>query len=437
MPPTEETGLLTHIDGVDEGTVRRKTVTRAVVRGTLLVVFAVALAVVLLYNDLGELAGKLPKDPHKAAAVLLDQAPVIDGHIDLPELIRTVYANNASAVELDKPTRGHVDIPRIRKGKLGGFFWSVYVDCPSDAGEEFINATWRVRDTLEQIDISHQLIEKYRETFELTLTAADITSAISRGKVASLLGVEGGHQLGNSLGVLRTYYALGVRYMTLTHVCHNAFADSSGLFTGIEPLHHGLSPLGEALVYEMNRLGMLVDLSHTSDDTALQALNISRAPVIFSHSAARALHDIPRNVPDEVLKKVGTGPGQQDGVVMVNFYPAFVSDHPDEADVSTVADHIDYIASVTSRKHVGIGSDYDGIETTPIGLEDVSKYPALIAELYIRGWGKRDLAGLTGANLLRVKAGAEQVALQMAREGALPAADIYEKRPDLPSRRDH
>ncbi|KAI0058039.1 hypothetical protein BV25DRAFT_1811576 [Artomyces pyxidatus] len=437
MPPTEETSLLTRLDGV-ESDVRRRKIVQSAVRATLFIVFAVSLGLLLFYDDIpGVWKGGLPKDPSKAAAVVLEKAPVIDGHIDLPWLVRALYSNNASAVHLEDTMPAHVDIPRLREGKVGGFFWSVYVPCPADEGitdgDDFVNATWRVRDTLEQIDISHILINKYSDTFELALTASDVSSTISRGKIASLIGVEGGHQLGNSLGVLRTYYALGVRYMTLTHTCHNAFADSCGLFSGVTPKHGGLSaPLGHALIYEMNRLGMLVDLSHTSDDTALQALSLSRAPVMWSHSSARALHDIPRNVPDSVLEKIGTGPGQRDAVVMVNFYPAFVSPDPDTANVSTIADHVEHIAKIAGREHVGLGSDFDGIGSAPIGLEDVSKYPALIAELYSRGWGKRELAGLTGANLLRVMDGAERVAAEMQKQGALPASEIYDKRPDLP-----
>ncbi|KAH8994658.1 renal dipeptidase family [Lactarius hatsudake] len=360
-----------------------------------------------------------------AADIILSAAPIIDGHIDLPWLVRSVYRNNATAVDLSKPILGHVDIPRLRTGRVGGFFWSVYTPCPSnideDPGKDFLEPTSSVRDTLEQIDISHQLIYKHSDTFELALTPRDVISTVRRGKISALIGIEGSPRS-------------AVRYVTLTHTCHNAFADSSGLFDGIEPLHHGLSPFGETLVRELNRLGVLVDLSHTSDDTALAALKISRAPVIWSHSSARALRDIPRNVPDEVLQHVGTGAGQLDGVVMVNFHPGFVSADPDRADVKAVADHVDHIASVTGRAHVGIGSDYDGIDRCPTGLEDVSTYPALVAELYSRGWSGDELRGFTGGNFLRVFAGAEDVAREMAREGVAPAQDLYEKRTDIPKK---
>ncbi|TFK74545.1 hypothetical protein BDN72DRAFT_833025 [Pluteus cervinus] len=416
--------------------------TRAVVWGILTLVFVSGLVVMLCFEDtVAELfqpwLGILPRDPKAAALMILDRAPVIDGHIDLPYLTREYFANNVTAIDLESEMPGHVDIPRLREGKVGGFFWSVYVDCPNpnEAGPDFVNGTWRVRDTLEQIDVAKLLIEKYPDTFQLSLGAEDIKNAVSAGKIASLLGVEGGHQLGNSLAVLRQYHALGVRYVTLTHTCHNAFADSCGLLPGIKPLHHGLSPLGLTLIDEMNRLGVLVDLSHTSDSTAIQALKHSKAPVIWSHSSARAVHDVPRNVPDRVLRLIGKGNNKKDAVVMVNFAPFFVAE-PGKATVEAVADHVEHIAKVAGKDHVGIGSDFDGIGETPDGLEDVSKYPALIAELYKRGWTKYELAGLTGANLLRVFEGAERVAKELKAAGTQPAFDIYSKRPDLPVRED-
>jgi len=310
---------------------------------------------------------------------------------------------------------------------------SVFVECadPSDEGDDFINATWRVRDTLEQIDVARLLIDKYPNTFAFARSSDDIKIAITQGKIASLLGVEGGHQLGNSIAVLRQYYALGVRYVTLNHICHNAFADSCGIAPGMKPLHGGISKLGRSLIDEMNRLGVLVDLSHTSDATASQAFNHSKAPVIWSHSSARAVHDVPRNVPDDVLKLIGTGEGQKDAVVMVNFAAYFVAP-PGTANLLAVADHVEHIANVAGKAHVGIGSDFDGIAETPRGLEDVSKYPALIAELYKRGWNKFELSGLTGANLLRVFEGAERVSREFQSSGATPVLDLYDKRPDLP-----
>ncbi|KAH8079421.1 membrane dipeptidase-domain-containing protein [Cristinia sonorae] len=406
---------------------------RAIIYGVLTLIFVTGLvAVSVFWEELGGVVGGLPNDPEKAAQRILDIAPVIDGHIDLPILVRDLYRNNASAFDLEKEIPGHVDIPRLRKGQVGGFFWSAYVSCPNPdiEGKDYLNSTWRVRDTLEQIDISKLLIARYPDTFELALTSKHVKSAISRGKIASLIGIEGAHQLGNSIAVLRQMYDLGVRYVTLTHVCHNAFADSCGFAPGIIPRWEGLSPLGVSLIGEMNRLGMLIDLSHTSDDTARQALKLSKAPVIWSHSSARAVHDVPRNVPDDILELVGTGPDKTDAVVMVNFAPFFVAT-PGNATIQSVADHVDHIAKIAGKKHVGIGSDFDGIGDVPVGLEDVSKYPALIAELYTRGWTRFELAGLTGRNLLRILDGAERVAKELQELGTEPSYDYYDKRPDL------
>ncbi|KAG7449584.1 uncharacterized protein BT62DRAFT_593859 [Guyanagaster necrorhizus] len=376
--------------------------TRGAVWSALTTLMVAALVVLFFFQDslpdgIAPWLGALPKDPMLAALKILERAPVIDGHIDLPWLVRMEYANNISAVDLESTMPGHVDIPRLRQGKVGGFFWSVFVDCadPEAEGPEFLSATWKVRDTIEQIDSARMSIEKYPDTFQLALGSSEIKSAITKGKIASLIGVEGGHQLGNSIAALRQYHSLGVRYMTLTHVCHNAFADSCGFYPGKKPRHGGLSTLGYALIDEMNRLGVLVDLSHTSDATAAQALNYSKAPVIWSHSSSRAVHDHVRNIPDEVLKLVGTGEGQSDAVIMVNFAPNFVAD-PGQATLQAVANHVEHIASVTGKQHVGIGSDFDGIGSTPAGLEDVSTYPALVAELYRRGWNKYELAGFTG-----------------------------------------
>ncbi|KIM54428.1 hypothetical protein SCLCIDRAFT_1222022 [Scleroderma citrinum Foug A] len=408
---------------------------RAIVWSFLALIFILSVIIVLVgpdnYGDIGP--GTLPRDPDAAARKLLHMAPVIDGHIDLPMVVRYGWRNNVSAIPLDDKMPMHVDILRLRDGKVGGFFWSVYVPCADSSaeGKEFVNPTWSVRDTLEQIDVAKGLITKYPETFQFTVTSTDVKESIAQGKIASLLGVEGAHQLGNSISVLRQYYDLGVRYVTLTHTCHNAFADSCGYLETIPPLHYGLSPFGFKLIEEMNRIGMLVDLSHTSDMTAAHAIMHSKAPVIWSHSSARAVHDVARNVPDEVLGMIGTGKGQKDGIIMVNFSPSFVA--PDgEADVKKVADHVEHIANVVGKKHVGIGSDFDGVLDTPKGLEDVSKYPNLIAELLRRGWDKYELAGFTGGNFLRVFAAAEDVARKLQAAGTSPVYDVYEKRDDFP-----
>ncbi|KAK6907538.1 hypothetical protein I203_101534 [Kwoniella mangroviensis CBS 8507] len=373
----------------------------------------------------------VPKDNLGLARYYLKGSPVIDGHIDLPEFARAFYGNNISAFDLNKPTKGHVDIPRIREGSLGAFFWSIFVECRDDHGKDFLNPTFQVRDTLEQIDVSFNLIEKYSDTLAFASTADEVDVAIKEGKVASMFGLEGGHMLGNSLAVLRTFHKLGVRYMTLTHSCNNAFADSAGIFESVEERWGGLSKFGRALVPEMNRLGVIVDLSHVSDKTALQALSITRAPVMLSHSAARHFNNMSRNVPDNILSKIGRGKNQVDGVVMVNFFPVFASANPDEVDVSYIADEIEYIVEKTGKHHVGIGSDYDGIETTPKGLEDVSKYPYLFAELIKRGWTEHELSLLAGGNFLRVFRGVEEVSRKLKNDGWKPSLTIYEKRRDL------
>ncbi|KAB5593404.1 hypothetical protein CTheo_3142 [Ceratobasidium theobromae] len=389
---------------------------------------------------------RLPDDANRAAIKILERAPVIDGHIDLPLMVREVYRNNITKFNMRERMELQVDIPRLRAGKVGGFFWSVYVDC-ADAGTDFTRPTNEVRcvfhsvvlqlaqqelhrDTLEQIDVSKLLIEEYSDTFMLTTTVKEVEQAMRMGRIASFIGVEGGHQIGNSLAVLRQYYALGARYMTLTHSCNNAFADSAGIFERIPAAHGGLSSLGQELIREMNRLGMLVDLSHTSDETAIQALKLSRAPVMWSHSSARAVHNVPRNVPDNILKMIGTGPGQKDGVVMINLFPRFLGPEGSKVTVLTAADHIEHIGRVAGREHVGIGSDFDGIEVAPEGLEDVSKYPALFAELLRRGWSRVELEGLASKNLLRVFRGAEDVAREM-QKSTKASLVLYDKRDPL------
>lgn len=365
---------------------------------------------------------------------LLSRSPLFDGHNDLPWQLRDLVDADLDRVDLTGPVSGtHTDLPRLRAGGVGAQFWSVFV--PATLQGESAVAT-----TLEQIDLTCRMIARYPDNLELALTAADVDRIMSAGKVASLLGAEGGHSIGSSLGVLRALYLLGVRYMTLTHNDNVPWADSAT----DEPAAGGLTDFGREVVAEMQRLGMLVDLSHTAPATMRDALDAARGPVIFSHSSARALCDHPRNVPDDVLTEMAAG----GGVCMVTFVPAFVSEecrqweeglmavmkdrgldprdylertrlaaehaetHPrPNATISQVADHVDHVREVAGVAHVGIGGDYDGTDQLPEGLSDVSAYPALFAELLSRGWSEPDCALLAHGNVLRVLRDAEDVSL--------------------------
>ena len=273
----------------------------------------------------------------------------------------------------------------MRTGRLGGAFWSVWAPCHASVGEDpgvdFNSPTSALRDSLEMLDLIQVMIQQLPDDLQYAYSSADITEAFRQGKIASLIGMEGTHLLGNSLSSLRVFAQLGVRYMTLTHTCHSAFASSNGDGSPISPAHegNGLSALGEELVRELNRLGVMVDLSHTSDETARQALAISKAPVIWTHSGSRTMWDHPRNVPDDILRLVGDGPGKNPGVVQSVFYPPFIGP-VESANVSRVADHIEYIAGIVGKKHVGIGSDFNGMYSGVEGLEDASKYPNLVRE---------------------------------------------------------
>ena len=401
-------------------------------------------------------------DPLTRVTQVLAATPLIDGHNDLPWLIRERFKSNLEALDLASDTSRikppadeaplMTDLPRLRAGKVGAQFWSVYVPVE-------MQGPVAVQATLEQIDIVRQMAARYPRDLEMAYSADDVRRIHKAGRIASLIGVEGGHQIDNSLAVLRQYYELGARYMTLTHATNTDWADSAT----DDPKHHGLTPFGRELVHEMNRLGMLVDLSHVSEATMRAVLEVSTAPVIFSHSSARALVDHPRDVPDEVLRLLA----QNGGVVMVNFNPGYVSTARNEWDaaqaaelaryhsppfgglyigqperaqaalkawkeahpepvvtLADVADHVEHIRQVAGVDHVGIGSDFDGIEEVPVGLEDVSKYPQLLVELARRGWSDADLAKLAGGNLLRALAGAERVAAQLRKQRLASSATI-------------
>ena len=370
---------------------------------------------------------------HDAARELLTRHPIIDGHNDLPWAMRQLNNYDLASYRLDvRQDKTRTDLVRLVEGGVGGQFWSVFV--PSKlAGDQAVTAT------LEQIDFVLRMIAQHPDRLELALTADDVDRAYARGRVASLLGAEGGHSIDSSLAVLRVLHALGVRYLTLTHNDNVPWADSAT----DEPVHGGLTEFGRTVVREMNALGMLVDLSHVAPTTMRDALAVSSAPVIFSHSSARALTDHVRNVPDDVLHSLaGNG-----GVCMVTFVPAFVSTdcyewdsavlaemdargddrrdwtahmaavaevekrHPAPvATIADVADHVDHVRETAGVHHVGLGGDFDGCDPMPMGLEDVTGYPALIAALAARGWSETELSGLARGNILRVLHDAEAVA---------------------------
>lgn len=344
-------------------------------------------------------------DPALAQAYeVLRLTPVIDGHNDFPSQV-LARGGSLDLVDLARPQpRLHTDLPRLIEGRVGAQFWSAYVT-PDSMG---IGA---LRHGLREIDTIHRMVERYPE-LELATTADDIERIQQAGRIASLIGVEGGHAIENSLSALRSFYQLGVRYLTLTHSRTIDWADS-GTDT---PRHGGLSPFGEEVIREMNRLGMFVDLSHTSPETMRDAIRVSDAPVIFSHSSVRAVTDHPRNVPDDVLRQLP----QNGGVIMITFVPSFVS-ASGSATLNDVADHIDHARAVAGIDHVGIGGDFDGISTVPAGLEDVSTYPALFAELIRRGYSQEELRKIAGLNLLRAMKEMEATAerLRASREPSL------------------
>lgn len=360
--------------------------------------------------------GRQAADPLARAQALHREVPLIDGHNDYPWALRQHNAErdlNKLDIRVPQP-KLHTDIPRLRQGGVGGQFWSVYV--PVD-----LPGTAAIRATLEQIDVVHRMVRKYPDTFELATTAADVERIFTAGRIASLIGMEGGHSIDNSLATLRMFHAAGARYMTLTHSANVRWADSG---TDM-PKVGGLSRFGEEVVQEMNRLGMLVDLSHTSPDTMRDAIRVSEAPIIFSHSDARALNDHGRNVPDDVLQLLP----KNGGMVMVTFVPGFLT-RAGKATLADVANHMEHVRKVAGPDHVGIGSDFDGIQAVPAGLEDVSRYPALTAELLRRGWPEQDVRKALGLNALRVLRSAEEVAarLQKQREPSTATIELLDRR---------
>ncbi|XP_035275413.1 dipeptidase 1 [Anguilla anguilla] len=338
-------------------------------------------------------------DPLRDRALeLMAETPLIDGHNDLPWQMKTLFNNQLNTVDLNTLANTHTNIPKIREGRLAGQFWAAYVPC----GTQYKDA---VRQTLDQIDLIHRMCQKYPESFMFASSSQDIVEAFKQNRTASLIGVEGGHSIDSSLGTLRTMYQLGVRYLTLTHSCNTPWADNWLVDTPSEsPEHNGLSDFGVQVIQEMNRIGMMVDLAHVSEKVMDQVLNQSRAPVIFSHSSAYTLCQHKRNVPDRILKKVR----DKKGIVMVNFYNDYVT-CSETANLSQVADHFDHIKNVAGPSVIGFGGDYDGVTRVPQGLEDVSKYPDLVAELLRRGWNDSEVKAALGENLLRVFREVEKV----------------------------
>ena len=385
-----------------------------------------AMMVVLVSVSRSALAAQADPALDRARRIL-KASPLVDGHNDLAIVIRedAKAPGDVAAYDLRKRTSGDTDLDRLRRGQVGAQFWSVYIP-----GE--IKDSGYAKVQLEQIDIARRIIERYPEALKLATSASEVTAAFREGKIGSLLGMEGGHAIENSLGALRAYYRLGVRYMTLTHNVTLDWADAAL----DAPRHNGLTPFGNEVVREMNRLGMIVDISHVTPKVMHDVLDIAESPVMFSHSSAKALTDHPRNVPDDVLRRLA----KNGGVVMVTFIPAFVSQpvadwdlkvrdvtkgNPSLSDVrriqdeyakthprpvatlKDVADHIDHVRKTAGVDHVGIGSDFYGSPDMPKGLEDVSRFPYLFAELIKRGWTDADLAKLASGNILRVLRAAE------------------------------
>jgi membrane dipeptidase len=388
-------------------------------------------------------------DPLARARNLHRQVPLLDGHNDYPWALRGLDSGRdfAKADIARSVPALHTDIPRLRQGGVGAQFWSVYVPSTMQGREA-------VRATLEQIDIVHRMVRRWPEAFASARTANEVERVFKSGRIASLIGMEGGHSIDNSLAALRMMHTLGAGYMTLTHSANVPWADAAT----DKPVLGGLSKFGEEVVREMNWLGMLVDLSHVSPDTMEDAIRVSEAPVIFSHSSAKALCNVPRNVPDHVLQMLP----QNGGVIMITFVPGFISqaiaDHGakqaeaqqsfraqfpnNEAYVNTamerwraenpepratltqVADHIDHVRKVAGIDHIGLGGDFDGITTVVQGLEDVSKYPDLTAELLRRGYSDQDIRKILGQNILRVMRAAEQVSTRLRKQRGPSTATI-------------
>ncbi|PVD29597.1 hypothetical protein C0Q70_08852 [Pomacea canaliculata] len=403
---------------------------RAVVTKKRFLIVAVV-GVVVLALVIGLAAGLSTRGDMRTASLpervvraedVLGRYPLVDGHNDLPWQYRSLLQNKVFSEQANLTVgwnKVHTDIPRLRKGKVGAQFWVAFTHCNTS----YLDA---VRQALDQVDVIKKMVARYRSDFQFVTTAQGIEDAFNNGKIGSMIGLEGGHLIDSSLGNLRMFYELGVRYMTVTHSCNTPWADNWRVDENNTPVHNGLTPFGKVVIREMNRLGMMVDLSHVSRKTMIDSIQTSRAPVIFSHSSAFGYCNHYRNVQDDVLEMTKNN----NGVVMVNFYSPYVNCYPNNISepngtLSQVADHIDYIKRKIGIDHVGIGGDYDGVEVLPVGLEDVSTYPALFAELLRRGYSDDDLMKLAGKNLVRVFRAVEKVRDDLASER--PYEDLIDK----------
>lgn len=406
--------------------------------------FVIKILILTFVISCSSLQAQSDRDDYRDQAIeILESVPLFDGHNDTPWQYRNRVGYKFSELDFHNTTQleepMHTDIPRLKEGRIGAQWWSVYVNAHIPENEAVVR-------TMEQIDFVYRMAQKYPDVFEMAFSADDVERIFEVGKIASLIGMEGGHSIANSLAVLRRFYDLGARYMTITHSRTLDWADAAG----DNPKHDGLSEFGEEVIREMNRLGMLVDLSHTTPETMKDVLSISEAPVMYSHSSARALNGHPRNVPDEVLPLVK----ENNGIIMVTYVESFISeerrqyyaersafqekmeslypgqpdsisqkteewDEVNEAPKSTleqVADHIDHLRDQIGVDHIGIGGDFDGVSSLPLGLEDVSTYPDLFAELLKRGYSEEDLKKIASHNMLRVMRGAEETATKLQEE---------------------
>ncbi|CAG0916619.1 unnamed protein product [Notodromas monacha] len=405
-------------------------VATALIAAFVLVVVALTITLPILYTDCS-LLKKCKRSNAEILKTILDEVPLIDGHNDFPMLLRTAIQNKLSKVDLNKSLKddpafnkfvyNHVDIPRLRQGQVGAQFWATFIGCSRQYNDS-------LHEALEQIDVTKRMIEAYPEHFEFVTNAEGITKAHKRGKIASLIGVEGGHMIEESLAVLRMFYQLGVRYLTLTHNCDTPWARYHEISAPGSGRVKGLTRFGHKVIQEMNRLGMMVDLSHTDAQTMRDAMTVSDAPVIFSHSSVYSVCNHSRNVPDDVLEKLK----HNEGIVMINFYSGFIkcdvnmteSPPSNNAVIADVVEHFNYVKNLIGVNYIGIGADYCGVGVLPEGLEDVSTYPKVLEALLNAGWSELEVRKVTGLNMLRVMRQVQKVSSDWQRKGLRPLENL-------------